>query len=183
MGQAEPDGHDREILTQGVTVSNIKHGLRMELNRLPPGCGRIRKARDEMRQALEAAVVEARGTVGAYEAAIVQTACRWAAHGALAARWLRFAFDELSHAERLAFSREVCKASNERDRCLEKLGLGKPADPWSFLYESQDVAEPPAVPPPGDSGGVAVEPVGADPGAVPGNNVSREVASCDTKTL
>jgi len=105
--------------------SAVKHGLRMALNTVPKGCARVRIERDRLRSVLEQSVLELHGQITPYHAAVIQTACRWATHAALAARWLRLELDELSAAERLSYSREVARASSERDRCLERLGLDK----------------------------------------------------------
>jgi len=114
-----------------------KHGLRrMNLNELPRGCGRIRSERAKLRTALESLVLEVRGRFGVYEAAVIQTACRWETHAQLAARWLRKMAGELTPEQRLTFSREVARASSERDRCLKLLGLDRldELDPFDNLY-------------------------------------------------
>lgn len=101
----------------------VKHGLRMATNSLPKGCARIRRERNQMRTALEGAVLAVHGTISVYRAAVIQTASRWATHAALCARWLRLADSNLPHGERLNYSREVARASSERDKCIQALGL------------------------------------------------------------
>jgi len=61
----------------------VRHGLRMELHRLPKGCSRVRRQRDGLRRCLEAAVLKAGNQTGGYEAAGIQTACKWQQHAAL----------------------------------------------------------------------------------------------------
>jgi hypothetical protein len=125
-----------------------RHGLRSELNRLPPGCGRVQKQRDELRRFLEAAVLERTESIDVYAATTIQTACRWAAHAALAARWLRAECGSMTPEQRLAYSREVCRASSERDRCIRDLGLDKQPDPFAGLYAPWPTpVEPPESPP------------------------------------
>lgn len=118
--------------------NSLKHGLRMALNELPKGCGRLRRERYIMRSLLESAVVERDGTIGTYQAAVIQTACRWATHSALAARWLRLAPD-LTIEQKLALSKAVALGSENRDRCLKALGLHRvvESDPWAVLDASR----------------------------------------------
>ena len=117
--------------------NNVKHGMRMALNELPEGCGRIRRERYKWRQSIERAILDQHGTISPYEAGVVQTAMRWATHAALAARWLRLAPD-LTIDQKLNLSRAVALASESKDRCLKALGLDKTrnADPWDVLDAS-----------------------------------------------
>ena len=103
----------------------VSHGLRLTLSQTPKGCRYIQQATARMRETLRAITLERRGELGLYEEAVIQTACRWEVHSQLAARWLRLADSDLSASDKLAFSREVARASGERDKCLERLGLHK----------------------------------------------------------
>lgn len=78
---------------------------------------------DVMRVAIEDAVVAAKGEVGLYDAATIQSAMRWERHAMLAQRWLRLSINEMDAATKLSYSREIARASTERDKCLERLGL------------------------------------------------------------
>jgi hypothetical protein len=95
--------------------------------KLPPGCAYVKRLAAQLQHVLEAEVLDARGEVGVYEAAVIQSAVRWEKHALLSQRWLRQASDTLTPEQRLAFSREVARASSERDRCLERLGLEQAA--------------------------------------------------------
>jgi hypothetical protein len=94
---------------------------------------------------LEVVVAEKRGKLGIWEAAVIQTIIRWESHAALCARWLRRASElgeTLTHADKLAYSREVARASSERDKCLRALGLnqGESADLYATLYVHPPIA-------------------------------------------
>ncbi len=139
---------ERRIMSPGPigNRNRVTHGMRMELNELPNGCGRIRRERYRMRSLLEKTVLERDGQIEPYQAATIQTAIRWATHAALAARWLRIEPD-LTIEQKLALSRDVARASESRDRCLKLLGLDKRsgADPWdTVLTASQPASEPSA---------------------------------------
>lgn len=64
-----------------------------------------------------------RGEVSIDDAAYIQTALRWERHAALAHRWLNTAYAKLSATEKLNFSREIARASAERDRAISMLEL------------------------------------------------------------
>ena len=102
---------------------------------LPRGCSYITAALNTFRRALEAAVTELRGEVGLCDAALIQTCYRYERHAQLAQRWLRMEGESMNVTERLACSAAIAKASAERDRCLEKLGIDKRcnADPWDAI--------------------------------------------------
>jgi predicted KAP-like P-loop ATPase len=72
--------------------------------------------------ALERAVLDRRGEVDVFAAAVIQSAMRWERHALLAQKWLRITPD-LDPDQKLAFSREIARASSERDKCLRLLGL------------------------------------------------------------
>lgn len=96
--------------------NNLRHGLRA--GRLPPGCGTIRRAIDELRRQLEDAVLRAHGEIDVLAAAQIQTAIRFERHAMLAQRWLRLNADMMQPAERLAYSRDIAKASESRDKAM-----------------------------------------------------------------
>lgn len=134
MSDTQRDHHGNG--TGGAPVGNrnrLRHGLRA--GRLPRGCGSIRKACDRLRRQLEDAVVYERGEVSLADAATIQTALRWERHAMLSQRWLRLEGDSLTPGDRLAFSREIARASAERDKCLRSLNLEPAAEPnpWAKL--------------------------------------------------
>ncbi len=121
----------------------VKHGL--TAGALPGGCGYVAKLTLAFRQSLEAAVLKAAGQIGVYEAALIQSACRWERHALLATRWLRLEADKMDRSERLAYSKAIADASTSRDRCLKELGLSAAArpDPWDILDGRQAAPSPP----------------------------------------
>lgn len=113
---------------QPANRNNLRHGLRA--GQLPPDAKYIELRLNAFRQKLEDAVIEVRGQVTLHDAAIIQTCLRWERHAALAQRWLAKAEpDELKPADRLTFSREIARASSERDKALVALDLDKKPEP------------------------------------------------------
>jgi hypothetical protein len=163
-----------------------RHGLRA--GALPKGCAYIKRIVDELRRRIEAAVVAEHGAIPLVAAASINTATRWERHALLAQRWLRLRADEMSDDQRLAYSRDVAKASAERDKALATLrlpGPGDSGDPWAALHDRRgngqavqilESAEP-------DDAEPADEPpdVDAEPDATPpGLNLQTEAESADT---
>jgi hypothetical protein len=111
----------------------MRHGLKA--GKLPSDAKYIEVRLNIFRRNLEAAVMDSKGEVSIPDAASIQTAMRWERHAALAQRWLTKSYDELKPQERLSFSREIAKASTERDKALRELGLGKTQtqDLWSDI--------------------------------------------------
>lgn len=106
--------------------NGLRHGL--TTCALPKGCGWIVRQINELRRALEDAVMQQHGEVRILHAASTQSAVKWERHSMLSLRWLRLKQDDLTNSEVLAFSREAAKASSERDRCLARLSLGVAVD-------------------------------------------------------
>lgn len=121
----------------GAPIGNanrMRHGLRG--SGLPAGCGHIRKAVNDFRRQLEDAILEARGEITLVDAANVSTAFRWEKHAQLAQRWLRLEAESMSPADRLAYSRDVARASAERDKAIAALGLPERpnGDDWHTVH-------------------------------------------------
>ncbi len=95
----------------------------MRAAQLPAGCGSIENATDQLRVALEDAVLAAKGQVDLGDAAAISTAVRAERLAALAAKWLRDKYDSLSADARLSYARETVKASEARDRAIRSLGI------------------------------------------------------------
>jgi len=110
----------------------MRHGLRASM--LPKGCGYIKEECDKLRVQLENAVMNARGELSILEAATIQSAIRHETHARLAARWLRNEAADLEPNERLSFSREVARASTERDKCIRELKLNGKANAIEALF-------------------------------------------------
>lgn len=105
--------------------NHVTHGLYG--SGLPRGAQRVGRRLNEFRRSLCEAVEARAGEIDLHAAATIDSAAQWQRHALLAARWLRLEHDKLAPADRLAFSREVAKASTERDRCIRLLGLQQPA--------------------------------------------------------
>ncbi len=102
--------------------NRLRHGL--QAGQLPRDAKYIEVRLNKFRRLVEDAVIEMKGEVSIPDAAHIQTAMRWERHAALAQRWLKQSYDELSASERLNFSREIAKASTDRDKALRGLKLG-----------------------------------------------------------
>ena len=114
----------------------LRHGLKA--GKLPRNARYIEHQMNNLRRQLEQAVMQAKGEVNLLDAASIQTAVKWERHGELALRWLRLEGDTLKPTERLQFSREIARASAERDKALQALGLDKDnRAPW-LLPEQPD---------------------------------------------
>ena len=88
-------------------------------------------------------MIELCGEVGLADAAAINSAVRWERHAMLAQRWLRVDAGDMDASTRLAYSRDVAKASSERDKCIRALGLepSKRIDPWSVLDARSEETE------------------------------------------
>lgn len=113
--------------------------------------GYVKRITASLRDAVERAVIDAKGEVGLSDAATVQTLIRWERHALLAQRWLRNEADKLTPADKLRFSEAVAKASAERDKCFTRLGIDRRADAsdiWAQVDAMPD--DPPRACPPAD---------------------------------
>jgi hypothetical protein len=111
-----------------------RHGLRGQ--GVPRGCTGVTKSINHFRRQLEQAVVNAHGEITLVHACLINTAYRYERHAQLAQRWLLVAYDDLSHADRLNYSREAARASAERDKAIMALNLNRPADDlWNGTIE------------------------------------------------
>lgn len=119
-------------------LNSLRHGL--TCGSIPQGSTYISRSVHEFRRAVEDALIAAKGEVSLYDAALVQTAARHETHALLAARWLRREFESMSLDQRLMFSREVGRASSERDKCLKLLNLDRDARANIFdgLYQVRE---------------------------------------------
>lgn len=86
------------------------------------------------RRHLEEQVAKSKnGEVSLVDAAAINSACKWERHGLLAQHWLRHEAENLSPSERLKFSAEIAKASDNRDKNLRLLGLDAEPEPWQMV--------------------------------------------------
>lgn len=137
----------------------LRHGLdsrpevvamRLELGTLPDSMKRVEGDVYAFRRLVENAVMEAKGSIGLIDAALIQTACRHERASRLALAWLRGHEGELSHAERLAYSKAIAEASERRDKAIAALRLErKPTDWWDDYYAGR-TATPAAITDDGD---------------------------------
>lgn len=118
--------------------NHMRHGL--SAGKLPKGCAHIENSLNAFRRNLEDLVMELKGEITISDAANIQTAMKWERHGALAHRWMRLEGNDLKPLDRLAFSREIAKASTERDKALKALELDRDAkrDALTILYQQDD---------------------------------------------
>ena len=118
---------------QADNRNSIRHGL--TAGKLPVGCQHIENTLNAFRRQIEDLVLAAKGTVSLGDAAAIQTSLRWERHGALALRWLTKRGDELKPTEQLSFSREIARASTERDKALAALDLRRDTirDAWAVI--------------------------------------------------
>lgn len=124
-------------LTHGMRSSAAVMNVRFNLGKWPTKLKRIEQAANLFRRAIEAAVVDAHGSVGVYHAALIQSAARWETRAMMAQRWLRLYIEELSLPDKLACSKAISEASTARDKCLERLGLHQTKDNgWADLAVS-----------------------------------------------
>ena len=115
----------------------LRHGLKS--GKLPKDARYIEHQMNGLRRTLEDAVVAARGEVTIPGAAAIQTAVKWERHGALCLRWLRVEGDKLKPEQKMTFSREIARASAERDKAIAALQLDakpEPVDLKTYLIGS-----------------------------------------------
>jgi len=91
---------------------------------------------NKFRRMLEDQLLATKGEISITDAATISTAVKWEKHAALCERWLRLAEkrgEQLKPADYLSFSREVARASTERDKALKQLNLdAPPKNPWEL---------------------------------------------------
>ena len=115
--------------------NNLQHGLRtLSLGTMPTGASYVGTLSNRFRRELEAAVEAAKGEISILDAASINTACRWERHALLAQRWLRKHSEDMTHDQRLAYSKEIANASSNRDKALRELGIDR-SDTLASLYE------------------------------------------------
>ena len=138
---------DHEIATNrgGAPIGNrnsLRHGLRA--GRLPPKCSYIRRMTDDLRRHLENDVLNRRGAIDTYAAALIQSAIRHERRCLLLQRWLRDENETLAIADRMRILADVSAATESRDRCLRHLGLDRTAehDFWDDFYSHIEQTTP-----------------------------------------
>jgi hypothetical protein len=94
------------------------------MGKLPSSLARVERAANAFRRALEEAVELAHGRIDFSAALSINTAARFERHAGLALRWLREHGEAMDDAQRLNYSREIARASAERDKAVAALNLG-----------------------------------------------------------
>jgi hypothetical protein len=132
---------------QPNNTNSLTHGLTAVLTsgRLPKGCSYIRKTCAALKMLIEGQVLSVKGELSLVDAATIQSCVRWERHALLCQRWLRLE-PGLNPDQRLAFSREIARASAERDKCLRLLNLDKPQDAFQAILDSFNESEHPQPP-------------------------------------
>lgn len=95
----------------------------MRAGKLPKAMKYIETRINGFKRHLEGIVFETKGEVSVTSSALIDTACKWERHSCLALRWLRMEGHTLKPNERLAYSEAIAKASMNRDKCIQALGL------------------------------------------------------------
>ena len=109
--------------------------------KLPKGCKAIESELQALGRAIGHELSQQHGVaqVPLYAMAVQQTATRHELRARLAGRWLRLAPDDLPIETRLALLKAISDASDQRDKCLARLGLEKAltaGGTLADLYES-----------------------------------------------
>ena len=126
FGKGQPSHYCGKPGQSGAPKGNrnaLRHGLKC--GKCPPDAMYIEHQVNSLRRQLEDAVLAQHGEVSLVHAGIIQTSCKWEKHGALATRWLRLKGDQLKPTEVLQFSREIARASSERDKAIAALDLNR----------------------------------------------------------
>jgi hypothetical protein len=109
-----------------------KRLTRLALGELPADMRGAGRTATRLRLALEAAVIDRHGSITLSQACLISTAARWERHGAVSGWLLRQHAESMTHDQRLTYSREIARASAERDKAIERLRLER--DPLASLY-------------------------------------------------
>lgn len=132
-----------QLARPGAPKSNgnaIRHGLKA--GRLPKDARYIEYRMNAFRRELESAVIDCKSEVSLTDAALIQTAMRWERHAELCQRWLTKKQNELKPEQLMQFSRDIARASAERDKAITALGLNVKKQFW--LEETSNESEPEA---------------------------------------
>lgn len=113
----------------------------LSAGKLPKKMAYIENRVNALRRQLESLVLDNKQSINVTDAACINTAMKWERHAALAQHYLRHESDKLSPMERLKFSEAIAKASDSRDKSIERLKLDREADPWAQLYEKPKLIE------------------------------------------
>lgn len=110
----------------GAPIGNanaLKHGLRC--GRLPAGCGHIGNAISMFRRTLETESLSVHGELSILHRALINSACRHEQRAQLLQRWLRKEAGTLKTMDKATLLAQQSAATDQRDKCLERLGLDR----------------------------------------------------------
>jgi hypothetical protein len=122
-------------LQHAIKSDPAKQAHRLVLGSLPPSLARVERQARQFRSAVEQAVMDRYGAISVTQACFVNSAARWERHAMLATRWLRERADAMDDATRLSYSRDIARASSERDKALAALKLDRDAGDLDGLYD------------------------------------------------
>jgi hypothetical protein len=132
---------------RGAPVGNrnaTRHGLRGSKG--PADALYVDMQARSLRRSIEQEL-EARGDKTLYREALLQSCMRHETRALLAAKWLRDNFDSLDLEKRLALTATISRATDDRDKCLQRMGLDVTAgNTLESFYRvpSSELAEPDA---------------------------------------
>jgi hypothetical protein len=127
--------------------SAIRNGARsFVLGRYPAGCSYIARSTHLLRSQLRSAVATQDGSTSVWSEAVIASACQHEGRRLLLLRWLRLEGDKLGTLDRATLLDRIGKATDQRDRCLQLLGLDKKPEPdwYAMIPEPSQPAPLPA---------------------------------------
>lgn len=125
-----PNASPQGVAKVGAPTGNRnaeRHGCWgfLALGRLPKGGAYIRRLLGELRRELEARVSQAHGEISLGHAALVTTVCRHEGRALLLSRYLAMEGDSIKLMDRVSVLESIGRATDARDRTIEKLDLGR----------------------------------------------------------
>jgi hypothetical protein len=124
--------------------NSIRSGTHsLAIGRYPKGGTHVARLVHAMRRQVEAEVIKRDGSIGVYQAAVINTAATHEGRALLLTRWLRVEFDRLSVLERANLLERIGTARQKRDECLRllKLDVVQKADPWAEFDAAQSARQ------------------------------------------
>jgi hypothetical protein len=112
-----------------------RYGLRS--SKLPRKLRHVENSGNAFRRALEAAVLEAHGTITVRDASTIQSAMRHERR-AMRIEMILARSPDLTDAEQLDLLRQSAEATDRRDRCIDRLRLDAEIDPLQAFFNQPD---------------------------------------------
>jgi hypothetical protein len=122
---AEPSERIQKLTARdGRRKNNLTHGMRATtMGGTPAGASYVGRLSRHLNRELEAAVEAHKGKLSLVDQCHINAAVKWERHGLLATRWLKLHAAEMTHDQRLNYSREIARAAESRNRSISALGL------------------------------------------------------------